>query len=387
MTSTRAILLALALVPALGGCKWLKSPGKDNVEPPAELTEIKGELPVQKLWSHDLGDGVGKSGTRLKPAYREGRLYATDGDGNVVALDAERGSQVWKTDTDTELGSGPGLGGGIVAVGSLHGQVIALDASDGHELWRAEVSSEVIATPAVSGDLVVARAHDGRLYALDAKDGTRRWVFDRTVPLLSLRGNGAPVIAGDRVLVPFDNGKLIALKLSDGGQVWEQTVANPEGRTELSRMVDIDGDIAVGSGEVYACTYQGQIAGVTLDAGRQLWTREFSAYGGIATGGTQLYAADADGTVWAFDARSGGSLWKQDALAHRALSTPAAVGNLVAVGDFEGYVHWLKSDTGELVARTKLGGGGVRAAPVAANDVLFVTSAKGDLAAFRVSGG
>ena len=152
-------------------------------------------------------------------------------------------------------------------------------------------------------------------------------------------------------------------------------------------MVDIDGELGVGPSEVFGATFQGQIGGLSIDSGRQLWSREFSSYGGVAFDAGQVYSADADGNVWALEARSGASVWKQDVLAHRWLSTPAYADGFVVVGDFEGYVHWLKADTGELRARTKLGDKGVRAAPVAIGNVVYVTGAKGELAAYRVAGG
>jgi outer membrane protein assembly factor BamB len=279
------------------------------------------------------------------------------------------------------------VGEGLVIVGTTHGEVVALDAGTGGERWRAPVSSEVIATPAVKNGTVVARSHDGRVYGFDAKDGARRWVFDRTVPLLSLRGNGAPVIVAGRVLLGYDNGKVDALRLADGNLAWEQTLANSEGRTELARMVDIDGELGVGDTELYAASYQGQVGALTLDAGRQVWSREYSAYGGVAYGTGQVFAADADGSVWALDSRSGASMWKQDALAHRWLSAPAVLGNYVVVGDLEGYVHFLKVDSGELAARTRVSRGPVMAAPLVVGDVVYVASAKGDLAAFRLGGG
>lgn len=388
MTATsRFAVIALASIFALSGCKWLKSPTKDNIEPPAQLTEIKGAVAVQKLWSHNLGGGIGKAGLRLRPSFADGRLFASDVKGTVFALDAASGNVVWKVDTKTSLGSSPGVGEGLVVVGSTHGEVVALDAGSGAERWNVRVSSEVIAAPAVKGGFVVVRSHDGRVYGLDAKDGSRKWVFDRGVPLLSLRGNGSPVITGDVVAVGYDNGKIITLKLSDGTLRWEQALATSEGRTELARMIDVDGDIGVGDTEVFAASYQGQIGALTLDGGRQIWTREFSAYGGVAYAGGQVFASDADGSVWALDSRSGASMWKQDALAHRWLSAPAVTGGYVVVGDLDGFVHWLKADTGELAARAQIGGGAVMAPPLAVGDTVYVASAKGDLAAYRLAGG
>jgi outer membrane protein assembly factor BamB len=384
--ASRLALAALVAVLPLAGCKWLKSPSKDNIEPPTPLTELKG-APVQKLWSKNLGKGVGKAGLRLRPVAADGRLYASDIKGGVFAVDAGTGAVVWKAETKTAIGSGPGAGEGLVAVGSSRGEVIALDAGTGAERWRANVSSEVIAAPAVGRGLVVVRAHDGRIYGLDAKDGARRWVFDRGVPLLSLRGNGSPVLVGDNVAVGYDNGKIIELKLSDGTVRWEQALATSEGRTELQRMVDVDGDLGVGDTELFAASYQGQIGALALDTGRQIWAREFSAYAGVAYGAGQVFASDADGAVWALDGRSGASMWKQDALAHRWLSGPALVSGYVVVGDLEGYVHWLKADTGELAARAKIGSGAVMAAPLVVGDTVIVANATGDLAAYRLTGG
>lgn len=385
--ASRLALAALVAVLPLAGCKWLKSPSKDNIEPPTPLTELKGATPVHKLWSKNLGGGVGKAGLRLRPAAGDGRVYASDIKGSVFAIDAGTGAVVWKSDTKSAVGSGPGVGDGLVAVGTSRGEVIAFDAGTGAERWRANVSSEVIAAPAIGGGLVVARSHDGRVYGLDAKDGARRWVFDRGVPLLSLRGNGSPMLVGDSVAVGYDNGKIIELKLSDGSVRWEQALATSEGRTELQRMVDVDGELGAGDSEVFAASYQGQIGALAQDTGRQIWAREFSAYAGVAYASGQVFAADADGSVWALDGRSGASMWKQDALAHRWLSGPALSSGYVVVGDLEGYVHWLKADTGELAAREKIGGGAVMAAPLVVGDTVIVASAKGDLAAYRLAGG
>ena len=68
---------------------------------------------------------------------------------------------------------------------------VRMDAETGAERWRAKVTSEVIAAPLVTPDRVVVRSNDGRTFGLDTADGTRKWVFDRGLPTLSVRGNGA----------------------------------------------------------------------------------------------------------------------------------------------------------------------------------------------------
>ena len=233
---------------------------------------------------------------------------------------------------------------------------------------------------------MVVRASDGRIFGFEATDGTRRWVFDRGVPLLSLRGNGTPVIGGGAVFAGYDNGKVVALGLADGKLLWEQALAQPEGRTELDRMVDVDGEIALAGTELYAASHRGQVGQLASNSGRQQWVREMSAYAGIAVAGGMVFVADVDGVVHGLDAGSGSSTWKQEGLAHRWLSSPVAIGNHVAIGDLEGYVHWLDASDGKLAARVRVGKQAIRAAPLAVGNDLYVADTEGTIAAFRVGG-
>ncbi len=383
----KRLMLAAALAAALSGCGMFKSPSKDNLEPPAELTEISPTIAIDAIWSRDLGEGSAKAGLRLRPAFGDGRIYASDIEGGVYALDAASGRELWRAEIGEAVGSGAGFGGGVVAVGGLDGAIVALDAESGNELWRTEVPSEVIAAPAVEDGIVVVRAHDGRVFGFAANDGARRWVFDRGVPLLALRGNSAPMISAGTVYVGYDNGKAVALDLKSGSLKWEQAVAQSEGRTELERLVDIDGEIGGSNGEIFAVTYRGQVGALATDTGRQGWSREMSAFGGLTLSGENLYVSDQDGSVWALDARSGASLWQQDALAHRWLSTPVFAGGHVVVGDFEGYVHVLSAEDGSIAARTRVGDDPIRAAPLAVGDTVYVANSDGTLAAIRVGGG
>lgn len=54
------------------------------------------------------------------------------------------------------------------------------------------------------------------------------------------------------------------------------------------------------------------------------------------------------------------------------------------VGDYEGYVHWLRLSDGALAARERSGNAAIVGQPVVADSVLLVQSANGKLAAFRL---
>jgi outer membrane protein assembly factor BamB len=376
-----ALVVAAALLMAAGCSKTSK---KDNVEPPAELTEFAPTVDITRTWTRSIGEGEQRLGLRQRPALADGRLYAADLEGRVHALDASSGDVLWEVETGLRLSGGPGVGEGTLVVGSLDGDVVALNPDDGSERWRARLSSEVVATPAIGNGIVVARANDGRVFGYGLTDGERRWIYDRGLPSLTLRGNSPPLIAEGAVFLGYDNGTVAALRLSDGVQQWEQTIAVGEGRTEIDRMVDVDGEIVVDSTEVFAAAYNGQLLAVALQGGRQLWNREMSTYSGLALAPGKILVSDVDGTVWALDRSTGAALWKQDALAHRWLTTPAIQGNFAVVGDLEGYLHWINLDDGMLAARDRLTRDPIRATPQVAQDVLYAIGIDGELGAYRL---
>lgn len=304
----------------------------------------------------------------------------------MQGIKLETGERLWDVETKTDISAGPGVGSGLVLVGTRNADVLALSMLDGKELWRTSVSSEVLSVPKVSAGIVIVRTVDGRTRALDASSGKRLWIYDRSQPVLTLRGNSSPAVTQDIGLVGFDSGKLAALLLQNGRLIWESTIAVPRGRSELERMVDIDGDPVVRNGVVYIVSYQGNVAALELNSGRLLWTRKMSSYAGLDVTDKQIYITDDESDVWALDRNSGASLWRQDKLKWRSLTAPVAMGNYVVIADFEGYLHWLSQEDGHLVARGRADSSGFASAPVVVGELLIALGKGGELSAFRIEG-
>jgi outer membrane protein assembly factor BamB len=380
-SSFRAWLLIPALV-ALAACGG-DSAKKENIEPPTPLADFAPSVTVDRLWSGSAGKGAGVTGAQLQPAIAGGRIYAASTSGEVHAYDAANGRRLWKAEVAGASG-GPGADAGVVVVGTIDGAVVALEADNGGERWRARVSSEVIIAPVVTGGRVIVVANDGRVHAFDADNGSQRWAVDRGVPALSLRGAAVPIVLSDRVIIGTAGGKVSALALDDGRPLWEQTIGIGEGRTDLERMVDVDGRMVHLNGDLFVAGYSSAAQALTADGGRILWTREMSSVSGLAAGSDAVFVAATDGTMWALDRRSGGALWKNEALMHRMLSVPVLQGDYVVVGDLEGHLHWLKREDGSLAARSKLGSASFGSGLVVDGDTLYAQGREGALAAFRL---
>jgi len=375
MRKAIALLASLAL---LGACSKEK-----DVEPPAELVDFTARLSVGEAWSVGMGGGEEVMRLALGPARDGSTVYLAGHDGDVAAVDIESGRSVWRSDVKLDLSAGPGVGEGLVVVGSPDGDVVALNAADGSERWRVRLLGEILARPAVGASRVIVHTVDGRVHGLKAEDGTTDWTYEQPVPRLSLRGSAPPVIGGDTVFCAFDNGKVAALNAVDGELLWSATVAAPSGRTELARLVDIDSAVEVVGDDVFVVGFQGRLAMLARDSGQIWWARDLSSYRGLALDETALYLSTADGEVVAASRRDGTELWRQAGLRMRRLSAPVVDGDAVVVGDFEGYLHYLDRQSGEMLARTRAGGSPISSHPRVAGGLVIVQDDGGRVTAFR----
>lgn len=374
------LLVVLAIL--LGGCGLFGK--KDAERDPMKLTDINERLRVSKLWSTSTGSGLGKSAPGLKPFHADGEIWTADHKGRVTAVDAESGNRLRRFDLDMHLSAGPAVVGQRVLLGTINGQILVLDRDTGEIDWRAQLSSEIIAAPLQRDGLIVVRCIDGRVFGLDADTGLREWVYDRSVPLLTLRGNSEPVVRGGQVFVGHDDGTLTALNLADGQLLWEQRVGTPEGRTQLDRLADIDGHMEIVGLDIYAISERDRMTSVALDSGRLLWVKEVGSHSGLTVARTQMVLSDSEDRIWMLDRRSGSTAWSNEQLLRRGLSRPVVQGGFVAVADEEGYVHWLDAETGEFVARERASKDAPASAPLVVGNVLYLMDVDGKLSAWRV---
>lgn len=362
---------AAAAVALLAGCGLFG----EKKTPPSPLPEFQSSLNVGTTWRLSIGS---VRDTFLQPAVVENALYAASAGGVVIRVDPASGNPVWRTDVGTRVSAGVGADGFTVAVATPRGEVIALDA-DGRIRWRAQVSSDVIAPPLVGRGVVVVRSTDHRLSAFEADSGKRRWVYSRQLPPLTLRASTEMAFAGDNVLVGYPGGRLVAVALANGAARWEAPVSEPKGTTEVERLADVLGPVAVAGGQACAASFQGRVMCADAATGSLRWARELSAGGGVSRDARAVYAVDATSQLLAFVVDGGASLWRNERLAHRQLTTPLALTTAVVAGDLEGYVHFLSPAEGSLLARLRVDSSPIVARPLAWNDSAVVLSSDGTL--------
>jgi outer membrane protein assembly factor BamB len=384
------ILFIMATL-ALGACA-----STSTLEEPAELVDFEQQARFERVWSVGMDDAGEELLLGLKPAYDGQRVFAADHAGNVIAVDARTGKTTWShetgesgfwgSDDGMRFSAGPQVADGRVVVGGLDGDLLVLDADDGSEIWQRNLSAEILVSPVIADGKVLVRTADGRLLTYELNTGNLLWDTVRELPPLTIRGQSQPAVSDDTIFVAWETGRVAALSLANGSLEWEVSIGQPTGASEVQQIADITGDVSVFGAEIYAAGHNTNLVALAEESGEVLWREEMSAVRGPAVSYGSVIVTDIDSVIRAYDRLSGTSLWTQELIRARYVTAPEIWNDFVVVGDFEGYVHFFDRTTGKIMARLEHDGEPINVPPLAADDLLFVLSADGELAAYRQIG-
>src|SRR5438046_3082495 len=223
-------------------------------------------------------------------------------------------------------------------------------------LWSANVGRADRFTffPALVGDSVYAAARDGTLARFDMANGEERWRTSVETRLSS--GVGADLRTA---AVATEAGEVIAVDTAKGEVRWRARVSS-----------EVLAPPRVGNGLVLVRSADSRIFAFGEDDGKRRWVYQRAP-------SSLIVRSPAGVTLLGDLAFAGFPGGKLTAL---ALGT----GSAIAVGDLEGYVHFLARDSGAFVARFATGGGAIRNAPVALPSGLLVQTQNGGLFALAL---
>ncbi len=363
----------------------------------AELVDIQAQFEPVVLWESSVGNGVGHYFSRIKPVSAYGKVFSASREGEIIAFSKTTGDTLWRKDiSDLKqkrgffdakhsalVAGGPIAGINKVFIGTENGEIYAFDAETGDLAWTGKVKGEIIAKPVIDSGVLVVNTSSGVLKAFNAINGEELWKIDQDVPPLTLRGISAPTVAGGGVILGNSSGDLTVYMLENGQQGWLAPLGEATGSTELERVVDIDSEPVVYGDKVYAISSRGNLAAVDIRNGRTLWKRQYSSYRQISIDGNTIFLTNTKGHVFAVDRINGLEKWGNLALTNRSVTGPAVVNKYVVVGDFEGYLHWLNQETGEIVARHQVDSSGLHTTPTVNEQIIYAQSRDGDLQAIK----
>jgi len=332
----------------------------DTFEEPAPMPEVVSSVYLEEIWDLDVGDGHDDSFLYLEPLYTGDRIFAASADGEIYAIEPESGEVLWEKEIDQDIMAGVGGDQALIYLVTRDAQLLALSRDNGEEVWTATLPNEVLSAPRSNNAMVVAQSIDGKVHAFNTRDGEKLWQYDSTVPPLSLRAAASPLVGADLVLASLPNGRLMALNNETGQPVWQYQVGEPAGRTELERLVDVAGEPLILESAAMVVGYQGKLALVEIESGREIWSRSASSLQSPMIGNGNIFLAASNGDIIAFRGQDRRELWRQDQLVWRQPTQPTVIDDYLLIGDFEGYIHILSLEDGSFQGQLEFDSDGLR---------------------------
>ena len=359
----RKILIALFLLSVLSACgsvKDLADQVKESlippepVNPPAPLKEIKALITPKILWKASMSNEGDRQ--NFTPAISDNFVFAISSDGTFSKFDVASGKLIWQIKTGENISSGIGVGADHLLLGQINGYLSSYD-FNGKLLWKTKLSSQLAGVPVVSNSIVIARTMDNSIHGINIKDGSKIWTYNRSGPSLSLKSTPGVVASDGAVYAGFPGGKLIAIREDNGSLLWEASVAQPKGATEIERITDITSIPVIEGIKLYVVAFNGKVVCINRVNGSVMWGRDISSFAGLNIEGGRIYLSHSGGAVYSLDENTGKTYWRQGDLLNRNLTKPLPMSEYIAIGDLGGFIHFLDRETGAFVGRIQLDGG------------------------------
>jgi outer membrane protein assembly factor BamB len=350
-------------------------------------------------WRRSVGDGTSRSGrVSSPPIVAEGKVFTIDAGTQVTAVDAQSGSTVWTFDFEPEKDSAGGVGGGLtydrgrLYVATGFAQVIALEADKGTEQWRVTLSAPLRAGPSVSAERVYAITIDNQIHALDIASGRKLWAHSGITEVAGLYGSASPALEGNTVIAAYSSGEIFALRGDNGRVLWSDSLAGVIRSTAISALSDIRGLPVVDRGQVFATSYAGRMVSIDLRSGGRIWDQNVGSLGTPWVAGDFIFLTTLESELACISRRDGRVRWvkqlqrlkdEKKPRSQRVIWTaPVLAGNKLFLANSLGTAVVVSPETGEIESTLEMPGG-VLVTPIIANRTIYVLTDDADLVAIR----
>ena len=234
---------------------------------------------LQERWSISVGRGTNDEERLMaQPIVAGNTLFSMDSETIVSAYNLKDGAEIWSVELtpkeeDDHVNGGLAYENGKIFATTGFGQVVAVAAKTGKVLWRRNVGAPVRSAPTARGNRVFAIAVTNKLFALNGETGAVLWSHSGIEEAINLLGGSSPAVDSGVVVAPYSSGELFALKVENGQELWADSLAGTRRGATSSALGTIRGRPIIDRGIVFAISNSGQFAAINLRTGRRIWER------------------------------------------------------------------------------------------------------------------
>ena len=345
---------------------------------------------LKQVFSINAGTGSNSSGRlTAMPIIVNGRVYVLDSEASVRAFSANSGAPVWAVslvpkgkDGEGAFGGGLASDGNMIFVTTAFGEVIALNASSGGEIWRKKFPAPIKTAPTVSNGQVYFITVANEVHSLAASNGAELWQSQGSGESASTISNTSPAIAGGIVVTPHTNGDVVAFSAGGGQRFWSESLASSRTGASVANLNAISGRPVIAGNQVFAISNAGRIAAFDLKTGSEQWSREFSGNQTPWVSGEYVFVISQKYRMVAISRRNGAVKWVVDLPGKGLWAGPVMGGGRLLAVSNKGVLASLSPQTGQ-VMKTREAGDAFYIAPVIAGNTIYLLDNSASLIALR----
>ena len=387
--------VSVVLPPARANAEWAQTGGS--------ASKSYGHLALAenptKVWTAKIAGSSNRMRLASSPVVGGGKLFAEGTDGVIVAFDKKTGAKLWtRGDDDMGKDQAPSAFGGGVSyeAGKIYatngvGEVKAVNAETGEVIWKVKPAGPLRGSPTIAFGQLFVMTQDNQLIALNINDGSLVWDESGSNTQSGVFGVAAPAAGQGTIVAGYSSGELSAYRYENGRVLWSDALARTNISTTVGTITDIDADPIIDSGRVYALGQGGRMAAYELVTGQRIWELNLAGISTPAIAGEWIFTLTDDARLLAISRTSGRVRWisqlqrykdEEDKKGPIFWTGPVLAGGQLWVASSRGEVWKVSAGEGSAQLFADVGQP-VSLAPVVADGMLFLLDDSGTIHAWQ----
>ena len=357
-----------------------------------------GDAPV-RAWTVSVDGGSDRERLGAAPVVADNKLFIVDVTATVHAFAADTGATLWKAEMSpgkdnrgSRFGGGVSYDDGKVYATDGLGDVVALNAADGKEIWRTRPGGPLRGAPTVANGSLYVLSQDNQLFAMAQADGKVQWAQSGTLETQGVFGVAAPAASQGSTVAGFSSGELSAYRYENGRVLWGDALSRTSITTSVSSLSDIDADPVIDQGRVYAVGQGGRMVALDLSTGQRIWEQNFAGISTPWIAGEWLFVVTDDARLVCLSRANGKARWiaqlqrfknaKKNKGNQVTWFGPVLAGNRLVLTNSLGGIVFASPSDGSVLS-TIDAKESFALPPIVANATIYTVSQKGRIAAYR----
>ena len=391
--------------PALAGTAVIVPPARVNASWPqagGNAAKVAGHLALgaapTRAWTASIAGSTKTRRLAAAPVVADGMVFVADTSAVIHAFDARTGARRWQHQIrvsgdleDATFGGGVAYDQGRIYATNGVGDVVALNSSDGSEIWRVKPSGPLRGAPTVAFNSVFVMTQDNQIFALASADGAVEWQDSAATGQAGVFGVAAPAAGQGTVVAGYSSGELIAYRYENGRNLWSDALARTSISTQVGTLTDVDADPIIDNGRVYALGQGGRMAAYELTTGQRIWELTLAGISTPSVVGEWVFTLTDDARILAIQRNTGRIRWMtqlerwrdpKDREGPIFWTGPVLANNKLWIASSRGEMRTVDVMTGESALFTELNDP-VSLPPVVSGETLYILDDSGRITAFR----